>query len=128
DGVSAPSGVAMAGRLLAHVGIAIRDWVSYFGAALNVNPDLGPFRRVGGPADFAPMTSLERERRITINPALVRQHVIERFMERFEMLHADVHHEHPALPAARMPIWPELPVARTWVAPRHLAGVDSAEA
>src|SRR5438477_1855908 len=38
--------VCVAGRPIAGVGVAIRDWVAYYGAALNVNPDLQPFRFV----------------------------------------------------------------------------------
>jgi lipoyl(octanoyl) transferase len=57
-------GVWCGGRLLATGGVAVRDWVSYFGLCVNVNPSLEPFRLVhcGGPG-APPMTSLERERR-----------------------------------------------------------------
>src|SRR5262249_1517896 len=53
-------GVWVNDRLIASVGVAARSWVTYYGAALNVNPDLRPFRLVhcGGPA-AGPMTSLE---------------------------------------------------------------------
>src|SRR5262245_29593085 len=33
-------GVWVGGRLIAGVGVAVRDWVAYFGLALNVNPCL----------------------------------------------------------------------------------------
>ena len=58
------AGVWSNGRLLAHVGVAVREWVTYYGAAVNVHPDLEPFRRVlaAGPGE-PPMTSLARERR-----------------------------------------------------------------
>jgi lipoyl(octanoyl) transferase len=111
-------GVAIGDRLIAQLGVAVRDWVSYFGGALNVNPDLDPFRRVhcgGG----EPMTSLERERRLAVNPALVQQRVVERFMERFDLPRVTIHHEHPALPASR-PLFPKLPAAQTFMNFRSL--------
>src|SRR5438874_2505648 len=53
------AGVFVGDRLIAHVGVAVRNWVAYFGAALNVHPDLAPFRRVhcAGPGE-PPMTSV----------------------------------------------------------------------
>src|SRR5262249_17338684 len=39
-------GVWVGNRLLAGVGVAVRDWVAYFGVALNVHPDLAPFRLI----------------------------------------------------------------------------------
>jgi lipoyl(octanoyl) transferase len=72
------------GRLLAAVGVAVWDWVSYFGMAFNLNPDLAPFRHVrcGGP-DGGAMTSLERERRAPVRPALVRERLLEHFAAAF---------------------------------------------
>src|SRR5262245_29285328 len=52
------AGVWVGSRPVAGLGVAVRDWVSYYGAALNINPDLTPFRRihcVGGAEE--PMTS-----------------------------------------------------------------------
>lgn len=93
-----PGGVAVDGRCLASVGVAVRDWVTYFGAVLNVNPGLDPFRKVSNAFGVGPMTSLERERRMTINPLLVRQRIVERFMERFGMKSIEIFHDHPELP------------------------------
>lgn len=78
-----PSGIAVDGRLIAQVGVAVRNWVSYFGGVLNVNPDLEPFRRVDCGGRSVPMTSIERERRLAINPQLVRQRIVEHVQERF---------------------------------------------
>jgi lipoyl(octanoyl) transferase len=77
-------GVWVGGRPIACVGIAVRNWVTYYGAALNLNPDLEPFRlvRCGG-AHGTTMTSLERERRGPVRPALVRERLIEHFAKRF---------------------------------------------
>lgn len=92
------AGIAVDGRMLAQVGIAVRDWVSYFGAAVNVAPDLEPFRRIQCGGSDAPMTSMERERRLSVNPALIRQRIVERMMERFDLPRVSVFHHHPALP------------------------------
>jgi lipoyl(octanoyl) transferase len=119
NAVADPHGVAIGDRLVAHLGVAVRDWVSYFGAALNINPDLDPFRRVSCGGASEPMTSLERERRLSVNPTMVQQRVVERFMERFELPRVAVHHEHPALPAT-LPEVQKLPAAQSFVVLRSL--------
>ena len=96
--VPGPGGLWVGGRQLAHVGVAVRDWVTYFGAALNVHPDLEPFRRVRCDGHAAPMTSLERERRTPVRPARVRQRLLERFRELFPYPRLAIFHDHPALP------------------------------
>ncbi|HZT81228.1 MAG TPA: lipoyl(octanoyl) transferase LipB [Gemmataceae bacterium] len=92
-------GVWAGGRLIAAVGVAVRGWVSYHGVLLNVNPDLAPFRlvRSGGPGD-GPMTSLERERRGPLRPALVRERLLEHFAARFGFMRTSLFFDHPALP------------------------------
>jgi len=119
NAIAEPHGLAIGERLVAHVGIAVRDWVSYFGAALNINPDLDPFRRVNCGGSAEPMTSLERERRLAVNPTMIQQRVVERFMERFALPRVTVHHEHPALPAAPRPVR-KLPTAQTFLVLRSL--------
>src|SRR4051794_11759996 len=49
------AGVHAHDRLVAPVGVAVSDWVSQFGAVVNVLPDLEPFRRVlvGGAGERA---------------------------------------------------------------------------
>ncbi len=44
--VAGRTGVWVGGDKLASLGIAVRRWVSYHGAALNVDPDLGDFRLI----------------------------------------------------------------------------------
>ena len=47
------------GRPIATIGVAVRQWVCYYGAILNVNPDLLPFRGIRNATPGAPgMTSL----------------------------------------------------------------------
>jgi lipoyl(octanoyl) transferase len=92
------AGVWVGPRLIAGVGAAVRDWVAYFGAWLNVNPDLTPFRLVqtGGPDD-GPMTSLERERRGPLRPSLVRERLIEHFLTVFPFSRHALFFDHPLL-------------------------------
>jgi lipoyl(octanoyl) transferase len=86
------------GRLIAHVGVAVRDWVAYFGAAINVHPDLEPFRRVkcAGPGE-PPMTSIARERREAPRDATVRQRLVEAIEQQFGFDRTTLFHHHPAL-------------------------------
>ena len=92
-------GIWASQRLLAHVGLAVRDWVSYYGAALNVSPDLEFFRKVNCGGSTLPMTSLVRERHLAVNPELVRQFLIERFLEQFPCERVVMGQNHPSLPA-----------------------------
>jgi lipoyl(octanoyl) transferase len=92
------AGLWARGRLIACTGVAVRDWVTYYGAALNVNPALQPYRLVQcGNAGEAPMTSLERERRAPLSSALVRQRFVEHFATRFGFGQIILFTEHPAL-------------------------------
>ena len=91
------AGVFAAGRRIAHVGIAVRDWVSYYGVTLNVDPNLKPFRSVDCDGDPRPMTSLERERRVPVQPAEVRQRLLARFAESFGFDRVSLFHHHPLL-------------------------------
>jgi lipoyl(octanoyl) transferase len=91
-------GVWAGGRLVAEMGVAVRDWVAYYGAYLNVNPALEPFRlvRCGG-AGEAPMTSLERERRGPLRPGMVRERMLEHFTARFAFGRVALFSDHPSL-------------------------------
>jgi lipoyl(octanoyl) transferase len=96
-------GVWVGKRLVASVGVAVCDWVAYYGAVLNVNPDLAPFRLVecGGP-----MTSLERERRGPLRPALVRERLLDQFATAFGYERTSLFFGHPLLgrPAPARPV------------------------
>lgn len=102
-GVAARTRVGQAGvwvgdRLIAGVGVAVRDWVAYFGAFLNINPDLRPFRMVrAGPHEREPMTSLVRERRGPLRPSLVRQRLLEHFTTLFPFERTALFSSHPNL-------------------------------
>ena len=78
--LAADDGVLVGPRLISAVGVGVRDWVTSYGLYVNVHPTLELFHHVAVSArDPEPMTSLERERRGPIRPALVRERLIERF-------------------------------------------------
>lgn len=91
-------GVWVNGRLIASVGVAVRDWVAYYGLALNINPDLHPFRMVRcDPLAREPMTSLVRERRGPLRTSMVRERFLEHFAEQFGFGRTSLFFHHPAL-------------------------------
>jgi lipoyl(octanoyl) transferase len=91
-------GVCVGGRPIAGIGVAVRDWVSYYGFSFNVNPDLQLFRLVRWSAkNGEPMTSLERERRGRLRPAWVRERLLEHFTARFPFSRTSLFSEHPML-------------------------------
>ena len=92
------AGLWVNARPIAEVGVAVRHWVSYFGAVLNVHPDLELFRslRTGGPGD-GPMTSLIRERNAPLRPALVRERFLEHFTRWFPCARVSLFFSHPSL-------------------------------
>lgn len=91
-------------RPVAALGVAIRDWVSYFGAALNVNVPLAPFRLVRwGGLQAEPMTSLERERHGPVRPSLVRQRLLEHFGTRFGFVRQVFFSDHVSLHQPALP-------------------------
>ena len=92
------AGVWVGDRLVAGVGVAVRDWVTWYGAVLNVSPDLLPFRLIrSGAADDGPMTSLARERHGPPRMALVRQRLVEHCAEQFGFERTSVFFSHPSL-------------------------------
>ncbi|HWG47055.1 MAG TPA: lipoyl(octanoyl) transferase LipB [Gemmataceae bacterium] len=91
-------GVWVGARLIASIGVAVRDWVAYFGAVLNINPDLFPFRMVRTAAnETEPMTSLARERRGPLRPSLVRERLLEHFTTVFPFRRTALFTNHPSL-------------------------------
>ena len=85
-------------RLFAALGIAVRDWVSYFGAYVNIHPYLDLYRRVHcDPSTTEPMTSLERERRGRVRPAHVRERLIDHVRTGFGFDRVSLFSDHPSL-------------------------------
>jgi len=92
------SGIWVGRRQIAGVGVAVRDWVTYFGAVLNINPDLFPFRIIrSDPQQLEPMTSLVRERRGPLRPSLVRERLLEHFTTIFPFERSAMFTNHPLL-------------------------------
>lgn len=92
------SGVWTGRRQIAGVGVAVRDWVAYYGAYLNIDADLFPFRIVRTATDeHESMTSLVRERRAPLRPALVRQRLLEHFTAAFPFARTALFSHHPCL-------------------------------
>jgi lipoyl(octanoyl) transferase len=97
------AGVWVGDRMVAGVGVAVRDWVSWHGAVLNVAPDLVPFRQVrtGQPGD-GPMTSLARERHGSPRLAHIRQSLLDHFQQRFGLAQPSIFFGHPAVRSQRL--------------------------
>ena len=89
-------GVRANGRRVAHVGVAVRGWVSSFGLIVNVNPDLAPFRDIRCDGDPVPMTSLARESALRVRVSGVRQRLVELIAARFGFDRVSVFHNLPA--------------------------------
>jgi lipoyl(octanoyl) transferase len=92
-------GVWVNGRLIASVGVAVRDWVAYYGIYFNGHPDLHPFRNVRVDSlSREPMTSLVRERRGPLRASMVRERFVEHFATRFGFERTSLFFHHPSLP------------------------------
>lgn len=96
---SSQAGIWVGPRPIAAIGVAVRDWVTYYGAVLNVNPALDAFRlvRSGPDRNGSFMTSLARERRGPVHPAMVRQRLIENFAAIFPRARTSLFFDHPTL-------------------------------
>jgi lipoyl(octanoyl) transferase len=96
--VARKTGIWVGERPIAAMGVAIRDWISYHGAFLNIDPDLEAFRLVRwGTAASAPMTSMARERHGSLRAAIVRERVLESFRAAFGFHRLSLFTEHPSL-------------------------------
>ena len=89
-------GIRINGRLVAHIGVAVRDNITCFGVVLTADPDLAPFRHVRCDGDALPMTSLQREAAGRVRLTGVRQRLVELLTERFNFDRVSVFHTHPA--------------------------------
>lgn len=90
-------GIWVNGRLVAHIGVAVHEWVAYFGAALNLDPDLEYFAEVNCDGNVKPMTSIARERHGPVRHSMVRQRLVELFADRFGFPRTSIFHHHRAL-------------------------------
>jgi lipoyl(octanoyl) transferase len=93
-----PGGLWVGQRLIAGLGVAVRDWVSYYGMCLNVHPDLEPYSLIRcAPRSQEPMTSLARERRGLVRPAHVRELLVENLQNVFDFARVSLFSDHPRL-------------------------------
>lgn len=93
------TGLWVQDRPIALVGVAVRQQISTFGITLNIDPDVTLFRLVQtNDLNDRPMTSLARERRGPLRPALVRQRVLEHFQEGFGFDQLDLIFSAPGRP------------------------------
>ena len=98
------AGVWVGNRLLAAIGVAVRNDVAYFGACFNLHPPLDLYRQLRcHPRAAEPMTSLERERRGPVRPSMVRERIVEHFRESFGFERVALFSDHPALRASKVP-------------------------
>jgi len=80
------TGVWVGEKKLASIGVAVTNWVTYHGFALNVNTDLSYFHLIK-PCGLDPetMTSMERLTDGAIEMGSVKREVLRRFSEVFEV-------------------------------------------
>jgi len=85
---------------LAAVGVAVKNWITYYGAYVNVNPELGRYRAVMTDAiDGTTMSSLAVERRKRVRMTTIREAVARHLAAAFDASDYHVHTGHPGLPA-----------------------------
>lgn len=88
------------GQLVAF-GVAVRDWVTYHGAFINVCPPLGLFRLVqNDPLNEAPMSCLVAERCQPVKMTSIRAELVRQLGELFDCDRCHVHTGHPLLRTA----------------------------
>jgi lipoyl(octanoyl) transferase len=92
------SSVCVGARLIAAVGVAVRDWVTYHGAFLNISPDLELYRSFRwDSANAPPMTSMARECRSYVRPSQVRERIVEHFASGIGFDRISLFMDHPSL-------------------------------
>lgn len=93
-----PGRFVLAGRRpIACLGVAVANDVTGYGAILNVNPLLEPYRRVLVGDRQRPMTSMARECRRPLRPARVRERFLDHFTAVYGFARSTLFLEHPSL-------------------------------
>lgn len=83
---------------LATLGIAVRDWVTWHGAFLNVSPAMGLFRLVDtDPVEGTRMTSVAAERGRPVRMATVRAELVAQLTDTLGCTRYHMHTGHPLL-------------------------------
>lgn len=89
-------------RQVVAVAAAVKNWVSYYGAYINVSPALYPFRWVeSDPVEYTAMTSLAADYHRAVRMSGVREAVVRRLSEAFECDRYHVYSGHPLLRSPR---------------------------
>ncbi len=99
-GTAPPGRIGVWGRTgqLAAVGVAVRNWVTYYGAYLNVSPPMGLFRLVDtDPDGQTAMSCLLAERRGSARMTAVRATLVGHLAEAFGCERYHLHTGHPWL-------------------------------
>jgi lipoyl(octanoyl) transferase len=91
------AGLFVRDRLITHIGVAIRQGCTRFGATINAHLDLQPTRAVWVDGDPTPITSLHQETILRVRIATLRQRLAEAVADVFGFDRLTVHHHHPAL-------------------------------
>jgi lipoyl(octanoyl) transferase len=80
------------------IAAAVKSWVSYFGAYVNVSPALYPFRWVDSdPLDHTRMTSLSADRRRPVRMSAVREAVVRHVSAALGCERYHIYSGHPLL-------------------------------
>ena len=78
------TGVWIANRKVASIGVAVRRRITYHGVALNVNPELSYFNRiVPCGLNWAEVTSIQKELGLEVSPEEVKREFVRTFVARF---------------------------------------------
>jgi lipoate-protein ligase B len=93
------SGVWTRGGQLAHVGVAVRSWISSQGLFVNVNPRMDALRLIR--SGTGRITSLAAERRVPTAMSTVREGMIRRLAARLDYERYHLYTGHPLLRRTR---------------------------
>ncbi len=89
---------------LAALGVAVRDWVTYYGAYLNVCPPMGLLKLVEtDPLEHTPMSSLVAQRRGPVKMTTVRATLVRHLAEAFGCERYHLYTGHPMLRRQPLP-------------------------
>ena len=84
-GLSGQRGVWAGERKIVSIGIGVKKWVTYHGLAVNVNSDLTLFDMIKPCGLDVRMTSIEQEKGQPVDMSLVKERIVRRFGEQFQL-------------------------------------------
>lgn len=106
DGLTYPDRYGVWGRCgqVAAFGVAVKSWVTYFGAYLNVCPAMYLFRRIRTDAGRAGMSSLAQERQQPVKMSAMRESLVRRLTAAWGLNRYHLYTGHPLLATSRKPL------------------------